>query len=62
MTPKQRQAYLDSKGSKCPYCQSVDISAGSSDADGDEIYQKVVCNACKREWTDIFRLRDVVED
>ena len=63
MDAEQRQAYLESEGSRRPFCDSEEIEgevASSADYyDGYE--QEVVCKACGKAWKDIYTLTDVEE-
>jgi len=59
-TKKQKKEYLKDPH-HCPYCKSDNISAGELEADGFQAWSNVVCNNCKKEWTDIYTLTDVEE-
>lgn len=49
--------YLSTGGTKCPFCDSNNISAdGYPDPDGREAVAKVHCNACKKRWCEIWTL------
>ena len=64
MDAKQRQRYLESKGSRCPFCNSNDIQGEVtiSSSDYDESYeQPIYCNECGKTWKDIYTLTDVEE-
>jgi transcription elongation factor Elf1 len=60
LTARQRQRYLDSRGSRCPFCESDNITAASNEADADYITQEVACDDCGEEWMDLFTLADVL--
>jgi len=63
MDQEQKQAYLKSEGSKCPFCKSENIWGGITHSakyyDGYE--QEVQCNECGKAWKDIYTLTDVEE-
>ena len=53
----QRQLeYVESGGSKCPYCGSESFTAGSLTVDGGAAGQKVWCDECDRSWYDEYVL------
>lgn len=62
MTPEQKKKYIDSGGSKCPYCNSENISAvGCFNADVNSAWRKVACDDCGEVWNDVYRLIDAEE-
>jgi hypothetical protein len=47
---------------ECPYCKSRLIeSDGYGDLDGDEYYNKILCNNCDERWTEVYKLTHVLE-
>lgn len=60
MTDEQKQNYLDIDGVCCPYCDSEDIKPFSAQShDLGEIHQRVECQNCFEEWTDVYTLTGV---
>ncbi len=57
----KREKYLQANGEICPYCGSNEINAGSRDSESNLIIQSVECRDCGRQWTDIFKLVNVLE-
>jgi transposase-like protein len=62
LTLEEKGKYLDSLGYNCPYCGSDDISyTDGITAEGGTGFQPVYCVTCKKEWTDVFKLINIVE-
>jgi len=59
LTEEQKRKYLESGGTKCPFCNSTDITAEPIEADGSGGYSDVKCDECNQEWRDIWSLTDV---
>jgi len=57
----QKREYLDSRGSRCPFCKSEEIEGREINIDCDYTTQEVVCNNCGKSWRDIYQLTDVGE-
>lgn len=65
LTPEQQREadYLASGASKCPWCKSPNIEGtGDVDYDADWYSNHVVCNACGKEWEDVYTLSGIIED
>ncbi len=63
LSEETKKKYVDGKGGHCPYCNSKDIEAyGSVDLDGNGCTQRVICLTCDKEWLDLYRLVDIIED
>jgi len=56
-----KEKYLKSHGTLCPYCESADIISGDQDFTEHLMFQNVKCSHCEKEWTDIYTLTDVNE-
>jgi len=63
MDAEQKKAYLESEGSKCPFCKSANICGGVTHSAKyyDAYVQEVHCNECGKAWIDIYTLTDVEE-
>lgn len=48
----QKNAYLPSRGIRCPVCGSGKITAGPLHADADIAHADVTCEDCGAEWAD----------
>lgn len=60
LTQKQIKAYVDSKGTHCPFCNSEDISVdGHMEVDGSDGWLDVGCNSCNALWQDVYKLVSV---
>jgi len=59
LSPQQKKNYLKAP-SKCPYCQSDEITAQSFDADSEGGSQPVNCDECHASWVDVYQLVDVI--
>ncbi len=59
MTDPLKRKYLKHGGKKCPHCNSISLFCGDITHDENAVYRNVVCDECKREWTDIYTLTDV---
>jgi len=53
---ERRAKYLKSSGVKCPFCDSMDISAGHLEGDAGTAWTDVECRDCKREWRETYEL------
>ncbi len=62
LTPELKKDYLDNFGTRCPYCDSEDIGAGSWDFGTGEFWQEVKCHTCKEWWTDVYTLTGIEEN
>ena len=61
LTREQKDAYLKSNGSACPYCGSNEIEGGGLESDVGSCWNPVECLECGRCWTDIYELTDIDE-
>lgn len=61
ITPLQKDIYLNRNGLVCPFCGSANIVGGDIDYGNSQMWQNVVCEKCKKEWTDIYTLTDIEE-
>jgi hypothetical protein len=55
-TVNREDQYMNYGGSICPACYSRNIEAGSVEVEGQEAFQKVLCNDCEVTWEDRFEL------
>lgn len=51
-----QQQYIKSKGVKCPFCGSEDISGEEVNIDGGSASQSVSCMECNASWNDHYHL------
>ncbi len=59
LTKKQIQSYLK-RPNHCPICKNDSIRAcGPEVGNMDLIYQNVVCENCKAEWTETFKMSHI---
>jgi hypothetical protein len=59
-TEKQKQAYLDNGGNKCPKCKCEGgMNCGVIETDGTQAWRNITCEDCGEEFTDIYKLVDV---
>ncbi len=63
MDSEQRQAYLESEGTRCPFCDSEELDGEpvTSAAFYDGYESIVKCESCGKAWKDIYTLTDVEE-
>lgn len=61
ITEEQKQKYLSGSGSVCPFCSSTNLSGGEFDMGNGQVWQNIVCNGCKKEWSDIYTLTSIEE-
>jgi hypothetical protein len=61
MTKDQKGKYLQSAGTRCPYCASPDTGsiADIEHLTKHEVEEIMMCNACFRHWTNIYTLTNV---
>lgn len=53
LTQKQMEQYIAIGGTRCPYCESKNISAGIFDEGN---VQEVECEDCGERWKDVYTL------
>lgn len=56
---KQVKAYVDNGGTKCLYCNAMDIEGSNIDINDGIATQIMACNACGKKWVDIYKLKTV---
>lgn len=57
MSKATQLAYLDSKGTRCPACNSNEIEGmDSADIDKGTAWQAVCCLECEAQWSDVYKL------
>jgi formate dehydrogenase maturation protein FdhE len=56
VTLEQERKYVEMKGTRCPYCGSMDISSDRTEAAGNEAFSVVTCNCCGKKWMDVYKL------
>lgn len=61
MTEAMKAEYLTNGGTLCPFCGSLNISAGFFEADGPEGTQDVHCVDCGARWYDVYTMTGVGE-
>lgn len=55
--------YTMKDGVFCPYCRSHNLDGtGDDHIENNEYYSGVVCHACGKHWTDVYKLNDIQED
>ena len=57
------EEYVDKKGAVCLNCESSDIDGGPLMVEEEEgkAYRTVSCLNCGSEWTDVYKLIEVIE-
>lgn len=61
ITKEQKQKYLQSRGVRCPFCESDQIEGDHIDVCAAGAYQPIYCLVCDRSWTDEYTLTDISE-
>ena len=62
MKKMSQKAYVDSDGTKCPFCGSENIeSDGNVEVDAGGGSQTVSCNNCGKTWYDCYTLTGYIE-
>lgn len=61
LTEEQRATYLATRGLLCPFCETDNIEGGSVEVNDGGAMQECNCADCGEEWTDIYKLINVVE-
>lgn len=54
--------YIDSLGTQCPKCESGQIEGESVTTGGGDATQEMNCLACGYNWTDYYKLVNIVDD
>lgn len=50
------EEYISHGGSKCPYCNSYNITSDGIEVDGATAWQDIECEDCGETWRDVFKL------
>ena len=50
------EEYGKTGGLKCPFCKSENITGGAWSADFGAAWQEVHCEACGKDWNDLYAL------
>ncbi len=48
--------YIKVGGTRCPFCESLDITGNEVNIDAGVAWQDVYCNECHQEWQDTYTL------
>lgn len=51
--------YVQTKGVRCPFCNSTDLHTTKAQNTDDGISQSVSCCECEAEWVDFYRLETI---
>ena len=62
ITEKQKKQYITNGGVACPKCGEYDIVGGMLNVYEGIATQSCHCANCGEEWTDIYKLYDVVQE
>ena len=54
--PRTNAEHVRANGGICPYCWSANLDWGGFDFEEDKFFQKVVCQDCEKEWSDVYTL------
>jgi formate dehydrogenase maturation protein FdhE len=55
----KKEAYIENPN-VCPYCQTDSITVDSIEANDYNATREIRCNVCKKHWTEILTVTDVV--
>lgn len=65
LTQEQIKKYLANQGTRCPHCDSKDISqddlAVFSNGSPNELFPTVTCESCGKTWTEQYRLETIFD-
>lgn len=57
---KEQKEYVEKQGAECPFCGSRDIFVSDDDSsgvfEGTTSWKATKCDACGKEWDDVFHL------
>lgn len=56
MATKTPEQYAATKGTRCPCCNSEELSGSSIDVVEGEAFQEMSCVNCEAMWKDVYRL------
>lgn len=59
LTEEQKQTYIQGGAIVCPFCGSEDIGGRAVEVEAGTATQGVSCHACRKYWTDIYKIVDV---
>ena len=61
LTEEQKQEYINTSFTKCPFCKSDQTEGSSINIDSNSAWQKITCLHCDKQWNDIYTLTDIEE-
>lgn len=61
MSLKSSEEYVADNGLGCINCDSSDLHVGVARIYGTELHQRVTCENCETEWTDVFTLNRYID-
>ena len=59
--PPHIQAYVDTGGIHCPYCESDQLTGHSLDLEAGHVWLAASCQSCDRRWEEQYTLAGVRE-
>ncbi len=59
LTAEQKKNYLKHTEA-CPYCGTTELDINSISFEEDEIWQDIGCIICKKTWTNVYKIVDVL--
>lgn len=54
--PMTTEQYVETGGTRCPFCRSQNLDGGPFEADAGGATQEVGCNDCGKSWLDVHTL------
>lgn len=62
MKKMSQEQYVKTEGSRCPFCESINIVAdGNVEVDSGGGSQRVSCDDCDKVWYDCYTLTGYIE-
>jgi len=58
-TKERLEKYLKDADTICPFCESDQTEGDEIDQEANQVWQKIGCNNCGEEWTDVYILKRV---
>lgn len=54
--PMTTEQYVETGGTRCPFCRGQESEGGPVEFDAGYALQKIECNTCGRAWRDVYTL------
>jgi transcription elongation factor Elf1 len=60
LTYSEKQEYIESAGTKCPFCKSEHLNCSRIEVDAGGASQDIICENCGASWSDLYTLTEII--